>query len=135
MDVVVLIGRIVFTAIFLTSGVDHLTKTEAMTGYAASKRMPAPRLAVVGSGLYLLVAGVMIVLGVWADLAALALVPFLLLTAFVFHPYWTETDPATKTNERVLFLKDISLAGGALVLFALYALTSPGLSVTGALLY
>jgi len=34
MDVLVLIGRILFAALFLMSGVNHFTNAEMMTGYA-----------------------------------------------------------------------------------------------------
>jgi putative oxidoreductase len=133
MDVVVLVGRILFTAIFLGSALGHLTKTDAMAGYAAAKRIPSPHLAVIVSGIYILVASLMIILGLWADLAALALIPFLLITAFVFHDFWTQTDPGARQQEQIQFQKDLSLAGAALTLFALYAATAPGLSLTGPL--
>ncbi|SEF49092.1 Uncharacterized membrane protein YphA, DoxX/SURF4 family [Thermomonospora echinospora] len=134
MDVIALIGRILFAAIFVGSAIGHLTATDAMAGYAASKRLPQPHLAVRVSGVYLLVAAVMLVLGIWPDLAALALVPFLLITAFVFHDFWSVPDPATRRQEQVQFLKDVSLAGGALALFVLYASAHhPGANLVGPL--
>ncbi|MFB4315740.1 DoxX family protein [Actinomadura sp. 21ATH] len=134
MDVIALIGRIVFTAIFIGAGIGHLTATEAMSGYAASKKLPQPKLMVRLSGALILVASVMLVLGVWPDLAALGLVLFLLLTAFLFHDFWTQTDPAAKQNEQLQFLKDLSLAGAALLIFAVYAADPhPGLNLVGPL--
>lgn len=130
MDAVVLVGRILFALTFAGSAIGHLTNTDAMTAYARSKRLPQPRLAVLASGVYILVAALMIALGVWADLAALALVLFLLLTAFIFHAFWQFTDPQTRMQEQIQFFKDLSLAGGALIIFALYAETPPGLSLT-----
>jgi uncharacterized membrane protein YphA (DoxX/SURF4 family) len=40
MDVVLLIGRVLFVALFLGSAVNHLTQSEGMAGYAASKGLP-----------------------------------------------------------------------------------------------
>lgn len=134
MDVIALIARILFTVVFVGAGIGHLTATEAMTGYAASKRLPQPRLGVLVSGLYMLVAAVMLVLGIWPDLAALALVPFLLITAVVFHNFWQETDAQARSQDQIHFTKDISLAGGALALFVLYGAEShPGLVLLGPL--
>ncbi|TNY36285.1 DoxX family protein [Thermomonospora catenispora] len=134
MDVIALIGRILFTAIFLGSAVGHLTATDAMARYAQAKKLPQPRLAVQVSGVYILVASVMLILGIWPDLAALALVPFLLMTAFIFHDFWTATDPGARQQEQTQFLKDVSLAGGALALFAMYAADPhPGLNLVGPL--
>ncbi|REE99602.1 DoxX family protein [Thermomonospora umbrina] len=134
MDVIALIGRILFAAIFLGSAVGHLTATDAMAGYAASKRVPRPRLGVQASGVYILVAAVLLILGIWPDLAALALVPFLLITAFMFHDFWSQSEPGTRQQEQIQFLKDVSLAGGALALFVLYASDGhPGLNLVGPL--
>ncbi|TQM70069.1 putative membrane protein YphA (DoxX/SURF4 family) [Actinomadura hallensis] len=134
MDVVALIARIAFTLIFLGAGAGHLTATTAMAGYAASKKVPQPKLAVQVSGVYILVASVMLILGIWPDLAALALVPFLLLTAFVFHDFWNQESPEARQQEQLQFLKDLSLAGGALALFVLYASEGhPGLNLVAPL--
>ncbi|MFE7773672.1 hypothetical protein ACFU5O_07195 [Streptomyces sp. NPDC057445] len=45
MDVLVLIGRILFALIFLFSGVGHLTRSRAMGSYAPPRgsRLPSPR--------------------------------------------------------------------------------------------
>jgi putative oxidoreductase len=130
MDVIALIARIVFTAIFLGAAMGHLTATDAMAGYAASKKFPQPRLAVQVSGVYVGIASVMLILGIWPDLAALAFVPFLLITAFVFHDFWRQSDAQTRQQEQLQFLKDLSLAGGALGLFVLYGAEShPGLNL------
>lgn len=134
MDVVALIARIVFTAIFVGAGIGHLTTTDAMAGYAAAKKLPQPRLAVQISGAYILVASALLVLGVWPDLAAIAFVPFLLLTAFVFHDFWRQESPEERQQEQIQFSKDLALAGGALALFVLYASDPhPGLSLVGPL--
>jgi uncharacterized membrane protein YphA (DoxX/SURF4 family) len=41
MDVVLVIGRVLFALLFINSGIAHLTKLEAMTGYAKYKKVPA----------------------------------------------------------------------------------------------
>lgn len=121
MDVVVLVGRILFALLFLGSAVGHLTQREMMTGYVASKKLPAAQLLVVGSGVLILVGALMVAVGVWPDLGALLLAAFLLPTAFLMHGFWAETDPAARATEQTQFLKDVALAGAALVMFALFA--------------
>jgi putative oxidoreductase len=129
-DVVALIGRILFAAVFLASSFGHLTQTEAMAGYAGSKGVPQPKLAVLGSGVLMAVGIVLIVLGIWADLGALLLVLFLVPTALIMHAFWRETDGQARQQEQVQFMKDISLAGGALLLFALFVKVGDGLGLT-----
>ncbi|WP_200871961.1 DoxX family protein [Actinomadura welshii] len=134
MDVVALVARVAFAALFAGAAVGHLTATEAMAGYAAAKKLPMPRLAVQVSGVYILVAAVLLVLGVWPDLAAIAFVPFLLITAFVFHDFWRQESPETRQQEQIQFNKEIALVGGALALFVLYASDEhPGLNLVGPL--
>lgn len=116
MDVVVLIGRILFSLIFLAGAGGHLTSSTMMTEIARGKNVPAARLVVVVSGVVLAVSALMIIVGIWADLAALLLFLFLLPTAFVMQNFWTETDPQIKILVQMHFFKDLSLAGAALVL-------------------
>lgn len=132
MDVLVLIGRILFVILFLGSGVNHLTQTKGMAGYAASKGVPAATLATVGSGVLQLVAGLSLLFGVWPDLGALLLVIFLLPTAVLMHPFWKESGDA-KMTEMLMFQKDLALGGAALMLFGLFAYVGDdlGLALTG----
>ena len=119
MDVIILIGRILFGGFFLMSGINHFTKLEAMTGYAKYKKLPAAKLGVLLTGLRLVLGGLYIILGFYTDLGLLLIAIFLVLAAVIFHNFWAETDATAKQNEMLGFMKDIALAGGALILFAL----------------
>ena len=116
MDVIILIGRILFGGFFLMSGINHFTKLEAMTGYAKYKKLPAAKLGVLLSGLMLVLGGIYIILGFYTDLGLLLIAIFLVLAAVIFHNFWAETDATAKQNEMLGFMKDIALAGGALIL-------------------
>jgi putative oxidoreductase len=120
MDIVLLAARILFALMFVLSGVNHLTKTAAMTGYAQFKKVPAAKLSVQVSGLLLLLGGLSIILGVWLDLGALVMVVVLVLMALKMHDFWA-ADESSKQAEMIGFLKNISMAGGALFLFAIAA--------------
>lgn len=130
MDVVALIGRILFVALFLGSAFAHLTQTGAMAGYAAAKGVPQPKLAVLASGVLMLVGALMVLLGIWIDLGALLLVVFLVPTALLMHQFWKETDPQAKQLEMIQFQKDLALAGGALLILALYGGFGADLGIT-----
>ena len=119
MDILLIIGRVLFALIFINSGIAHLTKLNDMTGYAQFKKVPAPKLAVIVTGLMLIIGGLYIALGVYADLGALLLAIFLVPTAFMMHNFWTIQDPQAKQGEMINFFKNLSLAGAALVVFVL----------------
>lgn len=119
MDAVLIIGRTLFALIFINMGVMHLSKTEVMTGYATYKKVPTAKLAVIVSGLMILVGGLYVASGVYADLGALLIAIFLIPTAFMMHAFWKESDATAKQNEMSGFFKDIALAGAALIIFVL----------------
>lgn len=134
MDVFVLIGRILFAFLFLGSAFGHLTQGKAMAGYVESRGVPLAKVAVPASGVVLLVGGLMVLLGVWADLGALLLVVFLVPTAVLMHAFWKETDSQSKQMEMIQFNKDMALAGAALMMFAFFAhVDDLGLTITGPL--
>lgn len=121
MDLVLIIGRVLFALLFINSGIAHLTKLEAMTGYAQYKKVPAAKLSVIVSGLMVLVGGLYVALGVYADLGALLIAIFLVPTAVLMHAFWKESDATAKQNETISFFKNISMAGAALIIFVMVA--------------
>ena len=133
MDAILIIGRILFGALFVASGIGHFAKLEAMTGYAKYKKVPAAKLGVIVSGLMILVGGLYVALGIYADLGALLIALFLIPTSFLMHAFWKETDATAKQNETIGFFKNLSMAGAALIIFALVATgTDFGPSITSA---
>lgn len=116
MDIVILIGRILFVAVFVGAALGHFTNTAAVTAHTESMGLRPGRLFVIGSGIWQLAAAVLVALGAWADLGALMLAVFLVPTAVIMHRFWSAPDAQTKMTAQIQFNKDISLAGAALIL-------------------
>ncbi|HET6198875.1 MAG TPA: DoxX family protein [Candidatus Acidoferrales bacterium] len=110
-----LIGRIIVGGFFLMSGFNHFAKLNMMAGYAKSKGMPAPEVAVGGSGVLLVLGGASMLLGYHPTIGAILLVVFLLAASFGIHNFWTVKDPQAKMAEQINFLKDIALLGFVLM--------------------
>jgi uncharacterized membrane protein YphA (DoxX/SURF4 family) len=115
---VFLLGRILLTLVFLGSGMGHLMQTEGSVQYATYKKVPSPKLAVQVSGVLMILGAVAVVLGIWMDLAALGLAILVVVMAFMMHRFWEETDPQAKQVEMSMFMKNLSIAGGGLILAA-----------------
>lgn len=130
MDIVLVIGRVLFALIFVNSGIAHLKNGEAMAGYAAYKGVPQPKLANALSGILMLLGGLSVALGVFADLGALVLAVVLLLMAVMMHNFW-KADEASKQAETIGFFKNVAMAGGGLVMFAALAGAEKGARVIG----
>ena len=136
MAFVILIGRILYGLIFVGAGfAGHLGSTDETAAYAEARGVSNPRLMVQISGVGIAAGGLGVIFGVWADLAALGCVAYSLIAAFWVHHFWTDEDEQTQTVEMSMFMKNLSIAGGGLILFALMGLIgdAAGLSITGPL--
>jgi putative oxidoreductase len=133
MELTVLIGRLLFSSIFVSSGVNHLTKRKHMAEYAGQMGVPMAGAAVVGSGLMILAGGVMIALGLWADLGAALILAFVVPTSVLMHGFWKFDDDQMKQQQQIHFSKNVAMAGGALMIMGWYACVGghAALSVTG----
>ncbi|MFB6150231.1 MAG: DoxX family protein [Haloarculaceae archaeon] len=116
-EVAFLLGRVLLGGVLAFMGVNHFGDAETMAGYAEAKGLPAPRLAVLGSGGLLVLAGAGVVTGAFPVLGAGALATFLLVSAVTMHDFWAVPEDQAQ-DEMTHFLKNVSLAGGALVLLA-----------------
>ncbi len=125
-----LIGRLLFVAMFLMSGVTHFAKREDYVAYARMKGAPAPGLLVPFTGLMLLAGGALIGIGVWADLGALLIAAFLVPTAYFMHNFWTVEDPQARMNEQAHFMKNMTMAGAALVMLFFFQQCSGHVGLT-----
>jgi putative oxidoreductase len=136
MELVGLMGRLLFVSLFVSSGVNHFRQREGMTAYTRSAGAPAPELMVPLTGAVMVVAGLLIAFGVWADLGALLLAAFLFPAAYYMHAYWKVEDPEARHTQQIQFMKNMSLAGASLVLAYLFAELDEdiGLALGGSLL-
>lgn len=131
MSVVILIGRILLGLIFVGSGAaGHLKEADATAGYAESRGVSNAKVLTQISGVLILAAGLGVIFGVFADLAALGIAAYSLIAAFMVHHFWTDTDEMTQNMEMSLFMKNLSIAGGALILFAFMATAGEAVGFT-----
>ena len=111
---VVVLGRFFFALIFLMAGANHFNKQTI--GYAASQGVPLAAIAVPISGALAIGGGLSILLGYRAKLGAWLIVLFLVPVTVMMHKFWTVTDPMMAQIQMVLFMKNVSMLGGALLI-------------------
>ena len=119
MDVIDLVGRILFALVFLDNGWAHVTKRDQMVPFGRAIGAPHAHITVPFTGVMMLAGGILVILGFWADLGALLIVIFLPVAGYLGHPYWRDTDPMMRAAQKAQFWKNIALAGAGL--FILYA--------------
>jgi putative oxidoreductase len=115
-DILFLLGRVLFGGFFIISGLRHFQHLDMMAGFTGSKGFPAPKLAVIGSGLLIILGGLSVLLGIRPLWGVALISAFLIPVTFVMHQYWKDTDVMTRINNQVNFMKNIALLGGAWML-------------------
>jgi putative oxidoreductase len=121
-DAAALVGRILLASMFIISGVGKMGAFADTTAYMASAGLPAidPLLE------YLLIltilveigGGAAIVLGWRTRSATVVIFLFTLLVTLVFHRFWS-APPDEAMTQQLMFMKNVSVMGGLIVLFAL----------------
>lgn len=118
-----LLGRVLFSVIFIFGAMGHLTKVGYMAGYAGAMGVPFPKLAIIVTGLILLAGSISILLGWKISYGAIILIIFLIPVTYQMHflPMLHATDPMQKQMQMINFLKNIGLMGGAIYIALLGA--------------
>ncbi len=111
---VTLLGRVLFALIFLLSGPRHFTSQ--VIDYAAHQGVPMAHLVVPFSGLLAFLGGLSILLGYRAKIGAWLIVLFLVGVTPAMHNFWAATDPVTAQMQMIMFMKNLSMLGGALLI-------------------
>ncbi len=118
MNILFLIGRIIFGGYFLMNAWNHFKNHAGLTGYAQSKGVPYPQAGVFVGGVLLLLGGLGVITGVVPQASLALLIIFLVPVSFMMHAFWKETDPNARMMERIQFMKNMALVGALLMLYA-----------------
>ena len=114
MEYLFLLSRLLFGGFWIWGGINHFRQGKMMEGYVSSKGVPAPKVAVYGTGILLIIAGIGIVLGIYVPFAVFALIVFIVPVTFVMHAFWKVDDPMAKMTDKIMFAKNLALLGGAI---------------------
>lgn len=114
MKYIVLIGRILFSFIFLMAIMGHFK--QASVQYAASSGVPMASVLVPLSGIIAFLGALSIILGYKAKIGAWLIVIFLVPVSFVMHKFWAVSDPMMMQMQMAMFMKNMSMLGGALMI-------------------
>jgi putative oxidoreductase len=107
-------GRALFGGYFVYNAFNHFTNHEMMTGYARSKGIPMPDVAVAGSGVLLLLGGLSLLSGAKPKVGASLIMTFLLGVSPLMHAFWKADNEQERMADMINFTKNMALIGGAL---------------------
>ena len=113
----VLVGRILLGLIFVLSGFAKIGGFDGTAGFIASKGLPLPQLVAALTIVVELGGGLALMAGLYTRQVVVVLAVFTLLAGFIFHNFWA-APAADQMAQQINFMKNLSIAGGMLVLAA-----------------
>jgi putative oxidoreductase len=113
------VGRVMLALIFILSGIGKITGYDGTAQYMAAKGLPMIGVLLPLTILTELGGGILLAIGFQTRWVALALSGFCIISALIFHDFWTVTDPMQHMNQQINFLKNVSMAGGLLMIFSM----------------
>lgn len=117
MKFVVLLGRVLFSYIFLVKAFHHFTGK--VLSYAVKTGLPMVEVLVPIAGIIGLLGAFSIILGYKARIGAWLLIIFLIPPTFVMHPFWEVREGQfvlLQTLQTYCFIKNMSLIGACLMI-------------------
>ena len=114
------VGRLSLALMFILSGFGKLGNIEGTAAFIVSGGLPEPTALAIVVGALELFGGLALVVGYQVRLAGLALALFTLAASVIFHAWWSAPAPQQFVTQ-LLFMKNISVAGGLLLVSALGA--------------
>lgn len=108
------IGEALLSLIFLLGGGTTLLHPEGQIAQVSRLHFPLPQIAVRVNALAMIVAGLFLAVGAWAQIAAWVLIVVLIPTTIFGHPFWLEQGdwrPAQLSH----FIKNLTIIGGLLL--------------------
>ena len=116
------IGRILFSFIFIASGLSKIGDWDKTISYMESHNMVFTPFFLIMAILLKITGGLSIITSYKSKIGIILLLIFMLPATFIFHNFWalpTETDLqiVTQQAEMVSFLKNITIIGALLLIF------------------
>jgi len=113
----VFLGRLLLGGAFVFAGVRNVQNAAFLTGLMAARGVPQARPALWAGIVLQIIAGALVMGGLWVAIASAVLVLFLIVATPMFHNFWDHQGPdrAARING---FVGNVALSGGFLTLIA-----------------
>ena len=112
-------GRVLFVLYFLLMGFSHLLNFKEHSTLLRRKGVPLPVAATILTVVMMIGGGALILFNWHRSIGAALLFGIIFPAPFFLHHFWNEKESYPRLSEFAHFIKDISLAGAALVLLSL----------------
>lgn len=114
--VLLLIGRLLFSLIFIFTGITQLVNYKDTVKLMSTSKVPLPKFSAITSSLMALIGGIAVVFYSYTLFGCIVIILFLLPATYYGHKFWSIKEKKEKANQMQHFIKNISLIGGAIVI-------------------
>ncbi len=113
------LARLLMCVIFLVSGFSKIANFSGNEAYMAAHGMTGgTAILLVGAIIVEIGGGLALLFGFRVRAVSVILFLYLIPTTLIFHNFWAHTDPATRQDQMLHFLKNLTILGGLLALSA-----------------
>jgi len=113
-----LTGRVLFATYFILMGLSHLISFREHASFIGGKGVPLARAATFLTILMMVGGGFLVLFDWHKSIGAWLLFGIIFPAPFFLHHFWRERESYTRLSEFAHFIKDLSLAGAALLLIS-----------------
>src|SRR5260370_34805742 len=110
----VVLARLFLALILLMAGANDFSRQTI--AFSASQGVPLASIAVPFSGVMAIAGGLSVLLGYRAKLGAWLIALFLVPVTLMMHKFWLVQNPMMAQIQMILFMKNVSMLGGALLI-------------------
>jgi len=108
------LGRALLGGLFVAGGIRHFFILPAVTAAIAARGIPAPRLVLLAGSAFEVVAGALLLLGLFVPWASLALAVFTIAASVMLVNFWDMEGPAREAAWNT-FQSNLAIIGGLFV--------------------
>lgn len=112
--IAVALGRVLLGSLFVVGGVPHFFALEPLSQALKARGVPAPRFCLIAGSVFQIVAGTLLIFGLFVQFAALGLVVFTLVASVLMVNFWSKTGEA-RGAMRNIFMSNLAIVGGLLI--------------------
>ena len=113
-----MVGRVLFSTYFLAMGMSHLVHFREHAAFIGGKGVPLARSATILTIVMMVSGGVLVLFNWHTSIGGALLFGIIFPAPFFLHHFWNETDSYSRLSEFAHFIKDLALAGAALLLIS-----------------
>jgi putative oxidoreductase len=108
------VGRVLLGGLFVVGGVHHFFDLPPITEMMKARGVPEPRLVLIAGSVFQIVAGLLLMLGLWVAAAAFGLIVFTVAASVMLLNFWS-MDGEARIGARSAFQANMGIIGGLLI--------------------